>query len=345
LQFLDLFVDALTIGSFRNTAHGNPAYNTPIPLTPPAGNMISIICPFYNEEKMVPFFFTELFKTVAPIKDGVEIICINDGSTDQTLQRLIEYRSAVPAHVQIRIIDFSRNFGKEAALTAGIDHARGDAVIPIDTDLQDPPELILSLIDKWREGYDVVLAKRHDRTSDTRLKRKTAEWFYRLHNSISTPPIPENVGDFRLLNRAAVEALKKLPERERFMKGLFNWVGFRTAEIEYIRMTRKAGHTKFPLLKLWNFAIDGITSFSTVPLKIWSYLGFLISLFAFTYGTLIIIRTLVQGVDVPGYASLLVIMLFLGGLQLIGIGVLGEYLGRIYIETKNRPIYIIRQEL
>jgi glycosyltransferase involved in cell wall biosynthesis len=307
--------------------------------------MISIICPFYNEEKMVPFFFNELFKTVAPIKDEVEIICINDGSTDQTLQRLLEHKSAVPTHVQIRIIDFSRNFGKEAALTAGIDHARGDAVIPIDTDLQDPPELIHSLIDKWREGYDVVLAKRHDRTSDTWLKRKTAEWFYRLHNSISTPTIPENVGDFRLLNRAAVEALKKLPERERFMKGLFNWVGFRTAEIEYIRMTRKAGHTKFPLLKLWNFAIDGITSFSTVPLKIWSYLGFLISLFAFTYGTLIIIRTLVQGVDVPGYASLLVIILFLGGLQLIGIGVLGEYLGRIYIETKNRPIYIIRQEL
>lgn len=307
--------------------------------------MISIICPFYNEEKMVSFFFNELLKTVALINDEVEIICINDGSVDRTLQKLIEQKNAAPEHVLIRIIDFSRNFGKEAALTAGIDHARGDAAIPIDTDLQDPPELITALIDKWREGYEVVLAKRCDRTSDTWLKRKTAEWFYQLHNSISSPPIPENVGDFRLLNRSAVEALKKLPERERFMKGLFNWVGFKTAEIEYVRLSRKAGETKFPLLKLWNFALDGITSFSTVPLRIWSYLGFIISLFAFAYGSLIIIRTLIQGVDIPGYASLLVIILFLGGLQLIGIGVLGEYLGRIYMETKNRPVYIIRQEL
>jgi glycosyltransferase involved in cell wall biosynthesis len=307
--------------------------------------MISIVCPFYNEEKMVPFFFNELLKTIGAINDEIEIICINDGSNDQTLQRLLEQKSIAPKHILIRIIDFSRNFGKEAALTAGIDHARGDAVIPIDTDLQDPPELITALIDKWREGYEVVLAKRHDRTSDTWLKRKTAEWFYQLHNSISSPPIPENVGDFRLLNRSAVEALKKLPERERFMKGLFNWVGFKTAEIEYVRLSRKAGETKFPLLKLWNFALDGITSFSTVPLRIWSYLGFIISLFAFAYGSIIIVRTLIQGVDIPGYASLLVVILFLGGLQLIGIGVLGEYLGRIYIETKNRPVYIIRQEL
>lgn len=307
--------------------------------------MISIVCPFYNEEKVVSFFFHELLKTIELINDEIEIICINDGSTDQTLQKLIDQKNNAPEHILIRIIDFSRNFGKEAALTAGMDLARGDAVIPIDTDLQDPPELINALIEKWREGYEVVLAKRSNRASDTWLKRKTAEWFYRLHNSISSPPIPENVGDFRLLNRAAVEALKKLPERERFMKGLFNWVGFRTAEIEYVRMSRKAGETKFPLLKLWNFALDGITSFSTVPLKIWSYLGFVISLFAFTYGSLIIIRTLIRGVDIPGYASLIVIILFLGGLQLIGIGVLGEYLGRIYLETKNRPIYIIRQEL
>jgi glycosyltransferase involved in cell wall biosynthesis len=307
--------------------------------------MISIVCPFYNEEKMVSLFFNELLKTVASINDEVEIICINDGSIDRTLQKLIEQKNAAPEHVLIRIIDFSRNFGKEAALTAGVDHALGDAVIPIDTDLQDPPELITALIDKWREGYEVVLAKRCDRTSDTWLKRKTAEWFYQLHNSISSPPIPENVGDFRLLNRSAVEALKKLPERERFMKGLFNWVGFKTAEIEYVRLSRKAGETKFPLLKLWNFALDGITSFSTVPLRIWSYLGFIISLFAFAYGSIIIVRTLIQGVDIPGYASLLVVILFLGGLQLIGIGVLGEYLGRIYIETKNRPVYIIRQEL
>jgi glycosyltransferase involved in cell wall biosynthesis len=307
--------------------------------------MISIICPFYNEEKMVSFFFKELLNIVGSINDEIEIICVNDGSTDHTLQRIIEQKNTAPQHIHIRIIDFSRNFGKEAALTAGIDLARGDAVIPIDTDLQDPPALINALIEKWREGYEVVLAKRADRTTDTWLKRKTAEWFYRLHNSISSPPIPDNVGDFRLLSRAAVEALKRLPERERFMKGLFNWVGFKTAEVEYVRLSRKAGETKFPLLKLWNFALDGITSFSTVPLRIWSYLGFFISLFAFAYGSIIIVRTLIQGVDIPGYASLLVIMLFLGGLQLIGIGVVGEYLGRIYMETKNRPIYIIRQEL
>lgn len=307
--------------------------------------MISIICPFYNEEKMAPLFFTELFNAISTIDDEIEVICINDGSIDQTLQKIIEQKKAAPANVKIRILDFSRNFGKEAALTAGIDHALGDAVIPIDTDLQDPPQLITELVNKWQEGFEVVLAKRCDRSSDLWLKRKTAEWFYKIHNKISDTPIPENVGDFRLLNRAAVEALKQLPERERFMKGLFNWVGFKTAQIEYTRPGRKAGESKFAMVKLWNFALDGITSFSTAPLKIWSYLGFLISFFAFTYASIIIIRTLVYGIDIPGYASLLVVMLFLGGLQLIGIGVLGEYLGRIYIETKNRPIYIIRQEL
>jgi len=307
--------------------------------------MISVVCPFYNEELMVPIFFTELFNAIGAIDDEIEVICINDGSKDQTLQKLIDQKRTSPPNVKIKILDFSRNFGKEAALTAGIDHALGDAVIPIDTDLQDPPQLITELVNKWQEGYEVVLAKRCDRSSDTWLKRKTAGWFYKLHNHISTPPIPENVGDFRLLNRAAVEALKQLPERERFMKGLFNWVGFNTAQIEYTRPNRKAGNSKFAVVKLWNFALDGITSFSTVPLKIWSYLGFIISFFAFTYGAFIITRTLVYGIDIPGYASLLVVTLFLGGLQLIGIGVLGEYLGRIYIETKNRPIYIIRQEL
>ncbi|MDD5460761.1 MAG: glycosyltransferase family 2 protein [Methylococcales bacterium] len=307
--------------------------------------MISIICPFYNEDQMVPLFFKELFDAIRVIDDEIEVICINDGSRDQTLNKLIEQKNIAPANVKIRILDFSRNFGKEAALTAGIDLAIGDAVIPIDTDLQDPPQLIPELIKKWREGFEVVLAKRCDRSSDTLIKRKTAQWFYKIHNKLSSPHIPENVGDFRLLDRAAVEALKQLPERERFMKGLFNWVGFKTAQVTYIRNGREAGKSKFAMAKLWNFALDGITSFSTVPLKIWSYLGFLISFFAFIYSSFIIVRTLVYGIDIPGYASLLVVMLFLGGLQLIGIGVLGEYLGRIYIETKNRPIYIIRKEL
>ena len=307
--------------------------------------MISIICPFYNEELMVPIFFNELLSALGTINDEIEIICINDGSKDQTLQRIIEQKNNLPPNIKLRILDLSRNFGKEAALTAGIDYAQGDAVIPIDTDLQDPPQLIPELVQKWKEGFEVVLAKRCDRSSDTWLKRNTAQWFYKIHNKLSSTPIPENVGDFRLLNRAAVEALKKLPERERFMKGLFNWIGFKTALVAYTRNGRKAGESKFVMAKLWNFALDGITSFSTVPLKIWSYLGFLISFFAFAYGSIIIVRTMAYGIDIPGYASLLVVMLFLGGLQLIGIGVLGEYLGRIYIETKNRPVYIIRQEL
>jgi glycosyltransferase involved in cell wall biosynthesis len=307
--------------------------------------MISIICPFYNEEQMVPIFFTELLSAIGTINDEIEIICINDGSKDQTLQRIIEQKNRLPPNIKVRILDLSRNFGKEAALTAGIDHAQGNAVIPIDTDLQDPPQLIPELVKKWQEGFDVVLAKRCDRSCDTWLKRNTAQWFYKIHNKLSNTRIPENVGDFRLLSRAAVEALKQLPERERFMKGLFNWIGFKTAQVAYTRNGRKAGESKFAMAKLWNFALDGITSFSTVPLKIWSYLGFLISFFAFAYSSIIIVRTLVYGIDIPGYASLLVVMLFLGGLQLIGIGVLGEYLGRIYIETKNRPIYIIRQEL
>ncbi|MGR9086429.1 MAG: glycosyltransferase family 2 protein [Gammaproteobacteria bacterium] len=309
--------------------------------------MISLVCPFYNEEKMVPIFFSELLAVLRTLEDDIEIVCVNDGSKDQTLQKLVEQKNAglTDPKINIRILDFSRNFGKEAALTAGIDHASGDAVIPIDTDLQDPPELILELLKKWREGYEVVLAKRIDRSADNWWKRKTAEWFYFVHNQISRPTIPENVGDFRLLNRSAVEALKQMPERERFMKGLFNWVGFNTAEIEYARLGRQAGDSKFPLLKLWNLALDGITSFSTVPLRVWSYLGSLISFVSFVYGSFIIVRTLAYGIDIPGYPSLLVIILFLGGLQLIGIGVLGEYLGRIYMETKKRPIYIIRQEL
>jgi polyisoprenyl-phosphate glycosyltransferase len=305
--------------------------------------MISIICPFYNEEKVVPLFFTELLKAIGAISDEIEIVCINDGSTDQTLQRIMEQKEKLSPNIKIRVLDLSRNFGKEAALTAGIDYAQGDAVIPIDTDLQDPPQLIPELVKKWREGFEVVLAKRYDRTSDTWLKRNTAQWFYKFHNKVSSTPIPENVGDFRLLSRAAVEALKQLPERERFMKGLFNWIGFKTTEIHYSRAPRPAGNSKFAAWQLWNLALDGITSFSTVPLKIWTYIGMFISLLSFIYANFIIVRTLIFGIDIPGYASLLVVILFLGGLQLIGTGMLGEYIGRIYLESKRRPIYIIQK--
>jgi glycosyltransferase involved in cell wall biosynthesis len=300
---------------------------------------LSLACPFYNEGGSVQLFFAR----VVPVLEGLglpfEIVCVNDGSSDTTLEELLR---AQAADSRIVVIDLSRNFGKEAALTAAIDHARGDAVIPIDADLQDPPELIPQLVSKWREGYEVVAARRANRDSDGLLKRVTAGWFYRLHNSIAEIDVPANVGDFRLMDRRVVENLKTLPERRRYMKGLFAWVGFRTAMVEYARDSRAAGTTKFSGWRLWNLALEGITSFSTVPLRLWTYIGGAVALLSFLYGSFIIVRTLILGVDVPGYASLLSVVLFLGGIQLIGIGVLGEYIGRIYSETKQRPVYVVR---
>ena len=275
------------------------------------------------------------------INEPYEIVFINDGSRDNTLNVLL---NAKQNFKNIRIINFSRNFGKEAALTAGLDKARGEAAIPIDVDLQDPPELIKELVARWREGYDVVLAKRADRTSDSFAKRVSADLFYKLNGKISNVDIPNNVGDFRLMSKRVVEALKQLPENQRFMKGLFAWVGFKTFVIEYVREKREAGQSSFNGWKLWNFALDGITSFSTLPLRIWLYIGALVSFLSFLYGSFIILKTLIFGVDLPGYASLAVIMLFLGGIQLIGIGILGEYIGRIYSESKRRPSYIIEGE-
>lgn len=309
--------------------------DTPL-ISPP---VISIVCPMHNEEESLAAFFARLLPVLESLGEPFEIICVNDGSLDTTLERLLDTRRQEP---RIRVLDLSRNFGKEAALTCGIDHARGDAVIPIDADLQDPPELIVEMVRLWRQGFDVVLAQRMDRSTDHVLKRKTAEWFYRLHNAISEPAIPPNVGDFRLMDRKVVEALKLLLERQRFMKGLFAWVGFRQAVIPYAREARQAGESKFSGWRLWNFALEGITSFSTAPLRIWTYLGLTIALTSFVFGAFIIGRVILLGRDLPGYASLITMMLFLGGVQLIGMGVLGEYLGRIYSETKGRPIYIVR---
>jgi len=270
-----------------------------------------------------------------------EIICIDDGSTDGTLARLL---AAAERNPRIRIIELSRNFGKEAALTCGLDHARGDAIIPMDADLQDPPGIIRDLVEKWREGFEVVLARREDRSADSLAKRTSANWFYKLHNRISDSPIPENVGDFRLMDRSVVEAIRRLPEQRRFMKGLFAWVGFRTTTVSYNRPERVASATKFNTWRLWNLALEGITSFSTMPLRIWMYIGLAVAGFAFIYAAFLVVRTLLSGVDVPGYASLLVSVLFLGGLQLMGMGIIGEYIGRIYQEAKGRPVYIVRRE-
>lgn len=303
--------------------------------------LISIVAPFYNEGDVVTFFYKEIVRLFGQIPDvEFEVVCVDDGSCDNTLARLIEI---VEHDARFGVIELSRNFGKESALTAGIDAARGDAVIPIDADLQDPPELIPIMIQEWQKGAEVVLARRTDRTSDSYLKRKSAEIFYRLHNRLSSIKIPENVGDFRLMDRAVVDALKKLPEHQRFMKGLFAWVGFKTTVVDYTRNSRVVGATKFSGWKLWNFAIEGLTSFSTAPLRIWSYIGGIGALITSGYAVFIIFRTLIYGVDLPGYASLLVAVLFFGSLQLIGIGILGEYLGRVYMETKRRPTYLIRK--
>ncbi len=303
--------------------------------------LLSIVVPFFNEADGVARFRDTLLPCLDAIAGtGWEIICVDDGSADGTLTAL----AAVAAgDARFKILELSRNFGKEAALTAGLDAARGAAVIPIDADLQDPPALIAEMVAAWRAGAEVVLARRADRSTDGVLKRQSAAWFYKVHNRLSKTKIPENVGDFRLMDRVVVEALKQLPERQRFMKGLFAWVGFRTVTIDYIRAERAAGTTKFSGFALWNFALEGFTSFSTTPLKIWTYLGACSAILTFAYAVYITLRTIFFGIDVPGYASLLVAVLFFGSVQLLSIGLLGEYIGRIYIETKQRPTYLIRR--
>ncbi|MER0473563.1 glycosyltransferase family 2 protein, partial [Morganella morganii] len=298
---------------------------------------ISLVVPVFNEEEAIPIFYKTVRENEELKKHEVEIIFINDGSKDST-ESIIN--ALAIADSLVKPLSFTRNFGKEPALFAGLDHATGDAVIPIDVDLQDPIDVIPVLIEKWQEGADVVLAKRTDRSTDGWLKRKTAEWFYKLHNKISTPKIEENVGDFRLMSRETVENIKLLPERNLFMKGVLSWVGGNVDIVEYTRAERSAGESKFNGWKLWNLALEGITSFSTFPLRMWTYIGLFVAALSFVYGGWMIIDKLIWGNPVPGYPSLLVSILFLGGIQLIGIGVLGEYIGRIYTESKKRPKYL-----
>jgi glycosyltransferase involved in cell wall biosynthesis len=300
--------------------------------------LLSIVVPAYNEDAVLPEFHARLAGVLEAHRLDAEIVYVNDGSSDLTLQvvRALRVRDS-----RIAIVDLSRNFGKEVALTAGLDHARGDAVVVIDADLQDPPELIPALVARWREGFDVVYAQRIARDGETRLKRASAFLFYRLMQRVSRVRVPADTGDFRLLSRRAVEALRQLREHHRFMKGLFAWIGFPQAAVPYRRDPRHAGATKWSYWKLWNFAIDGITSFTIAPLKLATYIGLATALCAFAYGAFIIGLTLVSGNPVPGYPSLLVVVLFLGGVQLFFIGVIGEYLGRIFNETKQRPLYFL----
>ena len=300
--------------------------------------MLSIIVPVFNESEVLPEFHRRLTAALGALPCSTEIIYINDGSTDGTQAFLESLASATG----VGVISFSRNFGKEAAMTAGLDHATGSAVVVIDADLQDPPELIASLYERYAAGgVDVVYAKRRTRAGESWLKRITSKTFYRVIRRLATVEIPTDTGDFRLMSRRAVEALKRLGERRRFMKGLFAWIGFPTASVEYDRDPRNAGQTKWRYWKLWNFALEGITSFTTAPLRLATYLGLIFAGVSGVYGLYIIIRTLIFGADMSGYPSIFTAILFFGGTQLFFLGVIGEYLGRVFDEAKARPLYIV----
>lgn len=302
--------------------------------------LVTLLVPVYNEEETINTFYDTVCQVLEPIEEHVEILFVNDGSKDRSVEVIKEI---IAKDDRVVLASLSRNFGKEAAMTAGLNEAKGDAVIPIDVDLQDPPELILKFIDLWLEnGYDTVYGIRVDRSQDTPMKRLTAGGFYRVFNMLSGKvKLPENVGDFRLLDRRVVDTIKTLPECNRFMKGIFAWAGFSSYGVPYVRPERTEGDSKFNYWKLWNFALDGIISFSSLPLRVWSYLGGILALISICYMIFILIKTVIFGVVLPGYASMMCVILFLGSIQLISIGVLGEYVARIFMEVKHRPVYVL----
>jgi len=302
--------------------------------------LLSIIIPFYNEQEVIEECQKRLSSAVEKIDMAVEMIYINDGSQDNSLAILAEM---MESDSRIKILDLSRNFGKETAMTAGIDEAKGDAVIVIDADLQDPPELMAEMVEKWREGYDVVYAKRVERKGESFMKKLTAGLFYKLINKISDTEIPENVGDFRLMSRQAVDALNQVRERKRFMKGLFAWIGFSQIAIEYSRDPRFAGETNWNYKKLLKFAVEGISSFTQEPLRLATYAGFMTAFGAFVLGLYFIIKTLIFGEATQGFPTLITVILFFSGVQLLSIGILGEYIGHMFIESKQRPLYFIKK--
>lgn len=301
--------------------------------------LLSVVVPVYNEQEVLPEFHRRLSEVLRSLRLRAEVVYVNDGSTDSTMTVLHDLKMR---DSRLAIVDLSRNFGKEIALTAGLDHSSGDAVVVIDADLQDPPELIPELLSHWREGYDIVYAKRTVREGESFLKKATARMFYRLIQGVSRVKIPEDTGDFRLLSRRAIDSLSQLREQHRFMKGLFAWIGYPQKAVLYQRDRRYAGETKWNYWRLWTLALEGFTSFTIVPLKIASYVGLLVALGAFTFGMIIIYKTIMFGEPVRGYPSLMVVVLFLGGVQLIALGILGEYLGRMFNETKKRPLYFVK---
>jgi len=318
--------------------HGEPQLPYPEESVANAGGLLSIVVPAFNEQEVLPTFHERLSKVLDSLPLESEVIYVNDGSRDGTL----EVMKILRAHDErVAILDLSRNFGKEIAMTAGLDHARGSAVVVIDADLQDPPELIPELVKSWEDGWDMVYAQRIERRGETVLKKLTAHWFYRLMQRVGRVRIPENVGDYRLLSRRAVDALLQLREQHRFMKGLFAWIGFPQIGVPYHRDPRFAGRSTWDYWRLWNFALDGITSFTTTPLKLATYLGLIIACVSFIYSAVIILQKILYGNPVKGYPSLMVVILFLGGVQLIFLGIIGEYLGRMFDETKRRPLYFL----
>ncbi|WP_081933923.1 glycosyltransferase family 2 protein [Massilia sp. 9096] len=310
------------------------------PRAPSALPSISVVAPAYNEQEVLEEFYNRVSAVLKGTGAQYEIVLVNDGSRDNTLAMMHALRERDP---HITVVDLSRNFGKEIALSAGLDHTKGEVVVVLDSDLQDPPELIPQMLDGWREGYDVIYGMRAVRDGETWLKKATAKYFYRMIKKVSRVDIPKDTGDFRLMSRRAVEALSKLREEHRFMKGLFAWVGFPSRPIMYRRDPRAAGDTKFNYWKLWNFALEGITSFTVAPLKVSTYLGLAVASLALVYAVFVIWKAIIYGNAVRGYPSLMAVMLFLGGVQLISVGLLGEYVGRIFNEVKRRPLYLLNR--
>lgn len=313
-----------------------PSRQSPEPTRRP---VLSVVVPCFNEARNIEALAGRLLPALVATGETFEILFVNDGSADDTLERLLALRRR---HPQIVVIDLSRNFGKEAALSAGLAAARGDAAIPIDADLQHPPELIATFLKKWREGYEVVYAVREARTGQGALHGLSARAFYWLFDRMSEVPLPREAGDFRLLDRRVVDALNRMPERTRFMKGLFAWVGFRQIGVPYVQGERTHGGSTFSFFSLLRFALGGLTAFSTFPLRVWGVVGAAISSLAFFYIVVRLVRTLLYGIDVPGYESLIMTVLLLGGMQLLTLGIIGDYLGRVFNEVKGRPIYIVR---
>jgi polyisoprenyl-phosphate glycosyltransferase len=302
------------------------------------GPFLSIIVPVFNEEASIAGFWSTMRPILANLNVSWEIVFVDDGSTDGTVSAI---RDAFAGVGDVRVVKLSRNFGKEGALTAGLDHAEGQVVCLIDVDLQDPPELLGEMIDRWRAGYDVVIGSKSSRENDPLMKRATATAFYAVYNRMSSPPLNANPSDFCLIDRRVAQVIARLTERNRFTKGLLHWPGYRRTVIEYRRGSRAAGTSKFNYAKMWNYALDGLTSFSTVPLRLWTYVGLFVALGGFAYAAFVFFRTIILGGYVPGYASMMVVILVLGGVQLLSLGVLGEYLGRMFTELKQRPVYLV----